>query len=433
MVRTVPRSSVAKCPDRGATRSTRGWSRRDVLGEVQQRAEGRRSTASSLTATSRSSTRTDRCPRRPLVREPGPGDHLETRRRAVDPRQRPRPERRLAHHGRGQARHRADGSHHIGIGLIGLIEHVEIALGGTLITLYPSSARSIPPRDTRRVPYEVRRGASHLAPHHGGGRADDPARGGARLGRRLRPRPHHGQAGHHGTLRAVVAGSVLAPRLPRRTDAPDPGRRERDRAAVSQSARRRKGRGHRRPGLGRALHLRHRRGLGRGRVQGSRLAVLGAWGDGRRVPRDHQGGVVGRRAELYRPLPHVRRGDVRAAPRSDAASADMGGRSAGRPVRPRHAPGRPPLRRLASARPRLGRARARHGDGPRAGGQGWPAEGRRALRAAESARPRRHGGRRRARPLCRRCRPGRRGRQARARARLRLARRSTCRAATCRG
>jgi alkanesulfonate monooxygenase SsuD/methylene tetrahydromethanopterin reductase-like flavin-dependent oxidoreductase (luciferase family) len=38
--------------------------------------------------------------------------------------------------------------------------------------------------------------------------------------------------------------------LPRRADAPDPGGRKRDRAAVSQSARRREGRGHGRPGLG---------------------------------------------------------------------------------------------------------------------------------------------------------------------------------------
>ena len=41
MVRTVPRSSVAKWPDSGATSSTRGCGGVDVLLEVQQRAERR--------------------------------------------------------------------------------------------------------------------------------------------------------------------------------------------------------------------------------------------------------------------------------------------------------------------------------------------------------------------------------------------------------
>ena len=41
MVRTVARNSVEKCPDSGATIITRGCDRRDVLLEMQERAERR--------------------------------------------------------------------------------------------------------------------------------------------------------------------------------------------------------------------------------------------------------------------------------------------------------------------------------------------------------------------------------------------------------
>ena len=76
-----------------------------------------------------------------------------------------------------------------------------------------------------------------------------------------------------------------------------------------------------------------------------------------------------------RPLSHVRRGHVLAAPGPEAASAGVGGRRAGRALGAGHAAGRHPLRCLASARPRLGRSRAGHGDGERAGHPGRPAEG----------------------------------------------------------
>ena len=62
MVRTVPRRSVGKCPDMGATRSTRGWSPATSFRKRSKVPNGVRSTTSSLTATSRPSTRTRSMP-----------------------------------------------------------------------------------------------------------------------------------------------------------------------------------------------------------------------------------------------------------------------------------------------------------------------------------------------------------------------------------
>ena len=77
MVRTVLRSSVAKWPDSGATTSTRGWAIVDVLFEMQQRAEWRRSAALSLTATSRLPTFTPVMPKgRPGVGQAGARNQL---------------------------------------------------------------------------------------------------------------------------------------------------------------------------------------------------------------------------------------------------------------------------------------------------------------------------------------------------------------------
>ena len=58
IVRTRLRSSVAKCPDSGATTSTRGWAIVHILLKRSSVPKGVTDTGSSVTATSRLPTRT---------------------------------------------------------------------------------------------------------------------------------------------------------------------------------------------------------------------------------------------------------------------------------------------------------------------------------------------------------------------------------------
>ena len=124
MVRTVPRSSVAKWPDSGATSSTRGCAASMSFLKCSSVPNGVVSAARSCTATSRLPTMTAVDAEGGTgMGQPGAGDQLVGRGQVAQDGVVGDPGQWQADGLQGRARPAADRHHDVGMGLIGLIEH----------------------------------------------------------------------------------------------------------------------------------------------------------------------------------------------------------------------------------------------------------------------------------------------------------------------
>ena len=130
MVRTVPRSSVAKWPDSGATSSTARLLGVDVLLEMQQRAERRdmRGLLAHLDLAVAGGDVRD-AERRAVVGEAGARDQLVGRREIAHRAVAGHADAGMAERTGRHARKRPDRAHHVGMGLIGRVQHSQVPCG----------------------------------------------------------------------------------------------------------------------------------------------------------------------------------------------------------------------------------------------------------------------------------------------------------------
>ena len=123
-MRTVPRKSVEKWPDSGATSEHARLRGIDVLLEVQERAEGRRQRGLLI---HRHFAIADRdavdAEGRARMREPGARDEFVSGRQVAQDRVVGDARQRLPERAQSRSRPGADRHHDVGMGLVGLVEH----------------------------------------------------------------------------------------------------------------------------------------------------------------------------------------------------------------------------------------------------------------------------------------------------------------------
>ena len=130
MVRTVPRSSVAKWPDSGATSSTRGCAASMSFLKCSSVPNGVTCAASSRTATSRLPTMTwVDAERRPRVGEAGARDQLVGGGQIAHAPWPGMPMPVLPNERAAMPAKRPDRRHHVGMGLIGRVQHSQVPCG----------------------------------------------------------------------------------------------------------------------------------------------------------------------------------------------------------------------------------------------------------------------------------------------------------------